>query len=289
MISAGTGLAVGGTADVLAREASRHAIERCGVDRADVALVFVTGDAHARAGEALEIVRRVTGAPVVLGCSGTGILTERREVEGETAVAVLAVRSERLVATPFSFENQGERQDLGTELGQRIGSTVAEGGCVLVLPDANGCNPAALLTQLHEVLGFVPVLGAVAAGAPMFELYNTDAAEGALVGVALSGVAPVIGVTQGCTPIGEPYVITRAESNVIHRIGNRPALAMLEEAIDAVPGGAARVRRAGVFAGLAMDPAKSPLERGDFLVRNLVGADQSSGALVVAEDRNSVV
>jgi small ligand-binding sensory domain FIST len=32
-----------------------------------------------------------------------------------------------------------------------------------------------------------------------------------------------------------------------------------------------------------MDPAKSPLERGDFLVRNLIGADQSSGAVAVAD------
>src|SRR5262249_34339013 len=181
---------------------------------------------------------------------------DRREVEDEPAVAVLAVRSDRLVATPFLFERQGERPNLGTEGAQRIEGTVAEGGCGLVLPDAHGCNPAALLTQLHELLGFVPVLGGVAAGAPMFALYNTDAAEEALVGVALSGVAPVIGVTQGCTPIGEPYVITRAESNVIRQIGNRPALAMLEEAIGAIPGGAARARHAGVFAGLAMDPAK---------------------------------
>ena len=152
-----------------------------------------------------------------------------------------------------------------------------------MLPDAVGCNPAALLTQLHEALGFVPVLGAVAAGAPMFELHNTEAAQGALVGVALSGLAPVIGVAQGCTPIGQPYVITRAEANVIQRIANRPALEVLEDAIRALPDAEARIRRAGVFAGLAMDPAKSPLERGDFLVRNLVGADQSSGALAVAE------
>jgi small ligand-binding sensory domain FIST len=283
MIAAGTGIAVGGAADNAALEASLEALERSGADHADLALVFVTGDAHTRAHEALHAVRRVTGAPVVLGCSGTGILTERREVEDDLAVAVLAVRCERLVATPFSFERQGEQRDLGTELARRIGPTVAEGGCVLVLPDAMGCNPPALLGRLHDALGFVPVLGAVAAGAPMFELYNTDAMEGALVGVALSGLAPVIGVTQGCTPIGEPYVITHAEGNVIQRIGSRPALEMLTEAIRANPDTQARIRHAGVFAGLAMDPAKSPLERGDFLVRNLVGADQSSGAVAVAE------
>ena len=283
MIAAGTGLGVGGAADNAALEASLEALERSGADRADLALVFVTGDAHTRAHEALHAVRRVTGAPVVLGCSGTGILTERREVEDELAVAVLAVRCERLVVTPFSFERQGEQRDLGTELARRIGPTVAEGGCALVLPDAMGCNPPALLGQLHDALGFVPVLGAVAAGSPMFELYNTDAMEGALVGVALSGLAPVIGVTQGCTPIGEPYVITHAEGNVIQRIGSRPALEMLTAAIRANPDTESRIRHAGVFAGLAMDPAKSPLERGDFLVRNLVGADQSNGALAVAE------
>ena len=284
MIAAGTGLSTGSTADDAALEASLAALERSGTDRADLAVVFATGDAYPRAHELLHSVRRVTGAPLVLGCSGGGILTDRREVEDEpTAVAVLAVRCERLVATPFLVERQGERQDLGTEVAQRIGGTVAEGGCVLVLPDAMGCNPAALLAQLHEALGFVPVLGAVAAGTTMFELYNTDAACGALAGVALSGLQPVIGVAQGCTPIGEPFVITRAEANVIHRIANRPALEMLSEAIRSLPGAETRIQRAGVFAGLAMDPAKSPLERGDFLVRNLVGADQASGALAVAE------
>lgn len=283
MIAAGTGLAVGGTADTAALEASLEAVERSGTAGADLALVFVTGDASSRAHQVLHAVRRVTGARAVVGCSGSGILTERREVEDELAVAVLVVRCERLVATPFMFERQSERPDLGTELAQRIGGTVAEGGCVLVLPDAMGCNPAPLLAQLHEMLGFMPVLGAVAAGAPMFELHNTDAVQGALVGVALSGLAPLIGVAQGCTPIGEPYVVTRADANVIERIGNRPALEMLEDAIRALPGAEARIRQAGVFAGLAMDPAKSPLERGDFLVRNLVGADRSSGALAVAE------
>jgi small ligand-binding sensory domain FIST len=283
VIAAGTGLAVGKAADAAALEASLEALERSGADRADLALVFVTGDAHGRAHELLHAVRRVTGARVVLGCSGAGIVSDRREVEDDPAVTVLVVRCERLVVTPFLLERQGERPDLGAEVARRIGGTVAEGGCVLVLPDAVGCNPAALLAPLHEALGFVPVLGAVAAGGSMFVLHNTDAAEGALAGAALSGLTPVIGVAQGCTPIGEPYVITRAEENVIERIANRPALEVLGDAIKALPGGEQRIRRAGVFAGLAMDPAKSPLERGDFLVRNLVGADHGRGALAVAE------
>jgi small ligand-binding sensory domain FIST len=57
---------------------------------------------------------------------------------------------------------------------------------------------------------------------------------------------------------------------------------VLSEAVGAVEGGMPRVRRAGIFAGLAMDPAKSPLGRGD-LVRNLIGVDRASGSVGVAE------
>ena len=116
VIAAGTGLAVASAADNAALEASIEAVEHSGVDAADLALVFVTGDAHDRAHDILHAVRRVTGARAVVGCSGTGVLTEFREVEGQTAVAVLAVRSDRLLATPFLFEGQDERPELGAEL-----------------------------------------------------------------------------------------------------------------------------------------------------------------------------
>src|SRR2546422_6862524 len=157
MVAAGSGLGVGSTADNAALEASLRAVANSGADRADLALVFVTGDAYQHAHGLLHAVRRVTGAPVVLGCGGAGVLTETREVEGEPAVAVLVVRSERLVATPFLLKGQGERADLGTELAERIGATVAEGGRVLVFRHAVGCSPPALLTLLHESRAFVAV------------------------------------------------------------------------------------------------------------------------------------
>ena len=281
MIAAGSGLAVGGAPDDAALDASLDALAASGVERADVALVFVSSDCGPRAHELLHAVRRTTGAPVVLGCSGAGVLTERREVERGPAVAVLVVTDERLVVTPFLLAAQGP--GTGEQVAQRVGQTVAEGGCLVVLPDAVGLDPGALLDGLHEALGFVPVVGAVAAGEPTFELYATEAVRGALAGVAFSGLAPMIGVAQGCMPIGEPYVVTRADGNAIEQIAGRPALEVLGDAIRALPRGEERIRRAGVFAGLAMDPAKSPLERGDFLVRNLVGLDQASGAVVVAE------
>jgi small ligand-binding sensory domain FIST len=241
----------------------------------------VTGDLFPQADGLLHTILRVTGARALVGCSGAGVLTDRGEAEEASAVAVLVVDDPRLVVTPFLVPGPGPRP--GGEVAARVESTLAEGGTLLLLPDPVGLEPRTLLADLEETLGPVPVVGGVAAGSPFFELHGAEVVSGGLAGLAVGGTAPVIGVAQGCMPIGAPYVVTRAEGNLVHEIGSRPALDVLREAIATLPEPAERIRRAGLFAGLAMDPAKSPLERGDFLVRNLLGVDQSSGAVAVAE------
>jgi small ligand-binding sensory domain FIST len=280
MTAAGSGLATGRAPAEAALEASLEALERSGGTRADLALVFVSATGDIQAESVLHAVRRVTGARVVVGCTGAGVLMDRREAEEAPAVAVLVVQDERLVTTPVLVEDMAGAAE---QLAARLEPTLAEGGCLLLLPDPVGLDPGALLGGLEATLGRVPVVGAVAAGDGVLELCNTRAVSGGMAALALAGPAPVIGVAQGCVPIGAPYVITRAEANVVHEIGSRPALVVLREAIDSVEGAPARLRRAGLFAGLAMDPAKSPLDRGDFLVRNLLGVDQASGAVVVGD------
>jgi small ligand-binding sensory domain FIST len=285
MILAGSGLAMNSRADDAAVEASLSAMDRSGAERAEVALVF-TGDDAGPCGDAvLHGVRRITGAPVVVGCGGAGVLTESGEAEGLPAVAVLAISSGgRLLERPFLVRDRAELgAGAAAELAQAAGPAVAEGGCLLIVPDAANLDARGLLDGLADQLGPVPVVGGVAAGADLFELYNTDVVRGALAGLAVSGEPPVIGVAQGCEPIGEPYVITRCERNVVQAIAGRSPLAMLREAVRSVPDYEARLPRAGVFAGLTIDPAKSPLGRGDFLIRNLVGIDQESGAVSIAE------
>jgi small ligand-binding sensory domain FIST len=285
MLRAGSGLATGTAADAAAREAARQAMTASGLDRADLALVFATGGADTRPDSLLRAVRRVTGARTLVGASGVGVLTERSEVEQIPAVAVLAVGGDTGLLAQAALLAARERIDAeaGAELAEQVGAVVAEGGTLLILPDVN-LDPRGLLAGLAEALGPVPVAGGVAAGAAPFELCNGEVAHGGLAALALSGRAPVIGVGQGCQPIGEPYVVTRGEGNLVRAIAGRPALEVLKDAIRTVPDFQRRASQAGIFAGLAMDPAKSPLERGDFLVRNLAGVDRGSGAVAVAGD-----
>ena len=199
-------------------------------------------------------------------------------------MAVLAVRHDRLLLVPSLVAGR-ETLDAaaGAELAEQVGAVVAEGGSLFVLPDPQ-CEPRALLAGLADSLGPVPVTGGVAAGAPGFEWCDGQVVQGGLAALAIGGAAPIIGVGQGCEPIGEPYVVTRGDGQVVRAIAGRPALDVLKDAIRSVPDYEQRAPRAGIFAGLAMDPAKSPLERGDFLVRNLAGVDRESGAVAVAGD-----
>jgi len=249
-----------------------------------VALVFATADAYRQGGELLGAVRAVTGAGSIVGCSGAGVLTERGEAEGVTAVAVMVVATGGAPAIrPFLLPGADALgADAGAELSRSTGLAGSEDGCLLILPDPTTLSPDDFLFGLGGRLDPVPVVGGVAAGMPPFELYAADVISGALTGLAIS-VPPIVGVAQACEPIGEPYVVTDVVANAIHSIGGRPPVQILREAIESVPDYAERVPRAGVFAGLAVEVGKSPLGRGDFVVRSLAGLDQDSGTITLAE------
>jgi small ligand-binding sensory domain FIST len=286
VIAAGTGLVTGKRADEAALDAACDAMAASGVEHADLALVFTTAQAYPHGHALLRAVRRVTGARIVVGVSAAGVITEKGEAEAVPAVAVLAAHlAGSLLAHPLIAAGR-ESLDAaaGADLAEQAEPAVAEGGALVLLPDAQNLRPRALLQGIAEALGPVPVLGAVAAGEPRFELYQDDVTCGAVVGLALAGAQPVVGVGQGCEPIGEPYVVTRSDGHVVRAIAGRRPLEVLEEAIRAVPDYERRLPQAGVFAGLAMNPARSPLGRGDFLVRNLAGVDRETGAVAVAEE-----
>jgi len=155
------------------------------------------------------------------------------------------------------------------ELAQRNRLDRREGGCALVLPDALGCNRPARSPQPTRRSA-----SCRCSARSRRARRCSSSTHGGRAGRARRWplrAGPVIGVAQACTPIGEPYVIT-------HAAGER-------DPADREPPGAGRCSRnhprasgrgganptGRCFRRSAMDPAKSPLERANFLVRNLVG------------------
>jgi small ligand-binding sensory domain FIST len=79
-------------------------------------------------------------------------------------------------------------------------------------------------------------------------------------------------------------VITKAERNVIYELAGEPALERLLEMVKA--GMSERdiaLINQGLHMGLVIDEHKAEFGRGDFLVRNVLGADQTNGAIAVGD------
>jgi small ligand-binding sensory domain FIST len=115
-------------------------------------------------------------------------------------------------------------------------------------------------------------------------LLDDQVFEGGLVGVALSGPVTIrTVVSQGCRPIGERFIVTKAEHNVIGELGGIPALDRLQAMFSSLGPSERNLAQQALHLGIVIDEQRNRFERGDFLVRNLLGADRKSGSLVIGD------
>ncbi|HMQ25652.1 MAG TPA: FIST C-terminal domain-containing protein, partial [Acidimicrobiales bacterium] len=104
------------------------------------------------------------------------------------------------------------------------------------------------------------------------------------VGVLLpAGAAATAVVSQGCRPIGDPFVVTRAEGQVVYELGGRPALTRLEEMVASLSPDERALAARGLHIGRVIDERRVEFERGDFLIRGVLGADRESGAIAIGD------
>jgi len=104
------------------------------------------------------------------------------------------------------------------------------------------------------------------------------------IGVALSGdICIDTVVAQGCRPIGSPMQVTRCHSTILHELDGRPALEVLQALVNELPEADRQLASQALFLGIVMDELAAEHRAGDFLIRNLMGVDPTSGALGVGE------
>ncbi len=91
-------------------------------------------------------------------------------------------------------------------------------------------------------------------------------------------------VSQGCRPIGRPLAVTRAEGNIIYELAGQPALhRLLQMAKDGMSERDVELINQGLHMGLVIDEHKVDFGRGDFLIRNVIGADRANGAIAIGD------
>ena len=272
-----------------AAEAADQAIRRSGAKRADLTLLFATTDHAPQYEEMVRLVRDVTRARALVGCSGLGILTTAGEVEASPGVAVMVIGSDSLQMVPFLVRGlRVDPRETGREIGRQVRGAIQPGSMLVLFSDSFPLSADSFFKGIAEEAGQIPVIGGSAAGDPQlgnsFQFCGAEIASDAVAGVLLSGPFEFsVEVTQACQPVGRPRVVTRAERNRILEFEGEPALDVVKGLLGPIL--REDLKQAGrfLFFGLPVDEAQKEFPRGDFLIRPLLGIDVAAGSLILPQ------
>jgi small ligand-binding sensory domain FIST len=255
--------------------------------KVSLGLVFMAPRFFSRAKEVLEVLRVHGQIPLLVGCSSGGLIAGDEELEDNPGLVLALYSLPGAVLKAFHFTQEQVEEANGPgywHLETEIGPEQTNGW--LVFADPFHIDSEGWLRGWNEAYAPMPVMGGLASGDPAAQLtqiyVDGEVYEEGGVAVAIGGDVRLAGITsQGCTPIGETWTLTKVENNLIRQIGNRSAYEVLAETFNALSTEEQKKARGNLFIGLVINEYLEEFHRGDFLVRNLLGADPQSGTIAV--------
>lgn len=263
-------------------EAALDARTELGAGGPSLAVLFASRHFTGSAEAAVDAVREAVAPSSLIGCVGESIVGGAVEVEGEPAVSVWLAE---LPSAARAFHLEFTRMEEG---GFVSGWPGGEPGAFLVIADPYTFPVDLLLREVNETMPGALIVGGMASGGSgpgesRLFLDNHVLDSGAVAVRVPDEVEVVTLVSQGCKPIGEVFTVTKAERNVILELGGRPPAHRLKELYASLSDQDRRLMSQGLLIGRVIDEYKHKPERGDFLIRSVLGADPRSGALAVGE------
>jgi small ligand-binding sensory domain FIST len=249
---------------------------------ASLAFAFITPEYLPHLEEFVDILRVEGRILDIVGSTGTGTICNEAEHEQKPGFSVMAVHVPD--AQPSITTHSAEDLQSGVDpawLKSRVPR--AEGVVLMASPFHFPADD--WLESFTEAFPGIPIVGGLASGgndeSTMAVFHNGRLVEGAIL-VGLTGALKLVPVvSQGCRPIGEALPVTRADNNVVYSLGSRPAYQALEAAFESLTDSEKSVAQGNLFVGLANNEYIDEFKSGDFLIRNIIGADPGSGAVVI--------
>lgn len=250
-------------------------------------LVFLTPQFFGVAAEVLEILRVHARIPLLIGCSSQSLIANGEELEDEPGLVVqlFHLPDAKLKAVHFA---DTDLQATGGPAGWHRFTGVPPGETHgwFIFADPFHLDGETWLREWNAAYPGQPAVGGLASGnfeEQRVQLYlNGQVFEDGAVALSIGGGVKIECLTsQGCTPIGAPWTITKSDRNFIFQIANRPAYHVLVDTFNALPKDEQTRAQGNLFVGFANSEYHEEFHRGDFLVRNLLGADPQNGILAV--------
>ena len=260
-----------------------QATEALGDASPSLAVLFASARFLAVAEDLVAAITEQTGPLPLIGCVGEAVAGGAREVESEPAVSLWLGAGLGPVET---FAMEYIRTPSGGAYGGYLFPSEPQGAHLLIA-DPYTFPADGLLAHLNDKSPGAVVMGGMASAAlapRQSRLFlDTRVLSAGAVGVHLPNAEVHPLVAQGCRPIGDAYIVTRAEGSLIHELGGRPPLTRLREMAAALPARDQELLAQGLQLGVVIDEYRAEPGQGDFLIRGVVGADPDSGAIAVGD------
>lgn len=269
---------------------------------ADLGLVFISSAFASEYSRVLPLLAQQLSVPVLIGCSGGGVIGtnlegETQELEAEAALSLTLAHLPGVNLRVFHVVAE-DLPDLDSSPDawiNLIGVPPSPTPQFILLSSAFSSGINDLIQGLDFAYpGSVVVGGQASAGGfgGRLALFAHDTAGGmddnlyreGTLGLALSGniVLETI-VAQGCKPIGKPLQVTKAERNIILEVDEQVPLVVLRDLIASLSEEERTLAQHSLFVGVAMNEFKMSLQQGDFLIRTILGVDPSGGAIAIGD------
>jgi small ligand-binding sensory domain FIST len=269
-----------------AARALSQAVRR--VTRPSGAVVFAAGAMGERLVElGRAVAQAAPGIPICL-VAGAGVVSERGEVEGQSAATGMVWSGG--TAQAFAIAS-GNTEALGSQLSDAIRRSESGGRHVtaLVFARPNGLAPH-VLEPLSE-LKRTRVLGAGTVGDSPVVAVGADGnvSFGPAGGMVLTGLTtPLVRASAACRLLMPLKVISKTRGSMVLELEGAPALEVLSSVADNLED------QPLVFVALAPPPAQDPLrvdpalerppERPEVLIRAVQGVDPVRRGLLISDE-----
>lgn len=266
----------------------REVVAGFGGEAVDLAMLFISPHHCDQVGELVSVIGNTVAPRVLLGCTGEGVIGGDQEVEDEPAICLWVARLPEVNVIPFHLSVQEAAEGFFFSGWPSQMPDPEENPFFLLLAEPFSTPGRELLAFLREKYPDALAVGGIASAASDASLscliLNGQMLSEGVVGVAMTGAIEVrTVVSQGCRPIGRRFVITKAERNIIYELGGRPAFDCLQEVFTSLSPEDQRLARMALHVGYAITEYQTKYDRGDFLVRNIMGADKAAGALIISD------
>ena len=261
---------------------------------ADLAVVFASQHYQRNYEAVPDLIRQSLGQsdgpPLVLGCSGGGIIGNGQEVEQSPALSITAASLPDVTLEPFHLASDALPDlDAGPASWEELLKvSAADAPQFVLLADPFSFPVQNLLMGMDFAFAGAAKIGGLASGGQQqggnaLFLGNRVHRSGA-VGVAMHGNITIdTVVAQGCRPIGQPMRITQSRRNLLESLDGDTPLNVLRGLYPTLSERDQGLMRNSLFLGVVMDEFIDDPQQGDFLIRNVMGMDDRSGSLAIGE------